>query len=210
MTNNASHKYKMKIKQLVFLGFLVGLLFSCKKDDNSPKTDPPCETEACELAKLPPVTTTGEGTFACLLNGKAWLSKAGEGTGKSAISGDYYNGITLTKGYLYGFSNQTNEENKLLESISIYTKNYSSKSNNEQTIWNGNSDAYSRYSNFEIDCEYDHNSLSTGQLFWLKFDTINGIMAGTFEFTTYFDSPYTGCDTIRVTHGRFDIDYFRN
>lgn len=34
-----------------------------------------------EIDKLPPITTSGEGSFACLLNGKAWLSIKGTSFG---------------------------------------------------------------------------------------------------------------------------------
>ena len=52
-------------------------------------------------------------------------------------------------------------------------------------------------------CRYEYEDLVEGTLTITHFDSINYIVAGTFEFTTTTE----GCDTIRVTNGRFDIPY---
>ena len=52
-------------------------------------------------------------------------------------------------------------------------------------------------------CEYDRDSTvyREGKLTITKFDLENQIISGTFEFT--LTKP--GCDTIKVTQGRFDM-----
>jgi hypothetical protein len=59
-------------KITLFLLLLPLLAMQCRKDKN----DCPEGDKACELAKLPPLTTEGKGTFGCLVNGKAWLPES--------------------------------------------------------------------------------------------------------------------------------------
>ena len=58
----------MKYQSLLFISLVLLLLSSsCKKDN---------------ISKLPPPTQTGENTFGCLVNGKAFVPKGYEGTGR--------------------------------------------------------------------------------------------------------------------------------
>ena len=52
-------------------------------------------------------------------------------------------------------------------------------------------------------CRYEPEETLSGTLTITHFDSINYIVSGTFAFTTATE----GCDTIRVTDGRFDIPY---
>ena len=52
-------------------------------------------------------------------------------------------------------------------------------------------------------CIYESENTLSGTLTITHFDSINYIVSGTFEFVTATE----GCDTIRVTDGRFDIPY---
>ena len=54
-----------------------------------------------------------------------------------------------------------------------------------------------------IRCRYEPENTLSGTLTITYFDEEEYIVSGTFEFTTATE----GCDTIRVTDGRFDIPY---
>lgn len=64
------------MKHLIYILTVLALplmALQCKKDN---PVEANCQGDiACELAKLPPATTEGKGTFGCLVNGKAWLPK---------------------------------------------------------------------------------------------------------------------------------------
>jgi len=70
---------------------------------------------------------------------------------------------------------------------------------------NDNKNKYAAFSDIEKQpiCFYETDSVQLGTLKITKLDTTNHIIAGTFEFTVWTEE----CDTIRVTDGRFDINY---
>jgi len=46
------------------------------------------------------------------------------------------------------------------------------------------------------------DTINSGTVEIIKFDTVNHIISGTFEFTVY----NAACDTIKITEGRFDVN----
>ena len=52
-------------------------------------------------------------------------------------------------------------------------------------------------------CNYSKENTLSGTLTITHFDNVEYIISGTFEFVTATE----GCDTVRVTDGRFDIPY---
>lgn len=56
---------------------------------------------------------------------------------------------------------------------------------------------------FSDECDFFEENTISGILTITKFDKVNYIISGTFEFTTALN----GCDTLRITDGRFDIKY---
>ncbi|MDU0369639.1 hypothetical protein ACFPAF_04475 [Hymenobacter endophyticus] len=52
-------------------------------------------------------------------------------------------------------------------------------------------------------CSYDGVNIRTGTLTLTRYDPVARIAAGRFAFTLY--EP--GCDTLRVTDGRFDVQF---
>jgi hypothetical protein len=52
-------------------------------------------------------------------------------------------------------------------------------------------------------CDYISENCFKGNIILSKIDRINYIVSGIFEFSTVV----TGCDTLKVTNGRFDIRY---
>ena len=54
-----------------------------------------------------------------------------------------------------------------------------------------------------IICYYDFENTFSGKVNFSKIDRINFIISGKFEFSTVTQD----CDTIRITDGRFDMQY---
>jgi hypothetical protein len=54
-----------------------------------------------------------------------------------------------------------------------------------------------------IFCFYEYSDTFNGFVEFSKIDEVNYIISGVFEFSTVTN----GCDTIRITDGRFDLQY---
>lgn len=193
------------MKKLFYVLILLPLLaMQCEKDEKQNNCGD--DNQQCELNKLPPITSTGQGTFACLLNGKAWLSKAGEYNilkPRYAFDADYFEGNLAIDGIRY-------DNDQAVDAIDLVTINYSAydgaiivlkKQNDGVAYYAGDSCYYGFF-----------NSEFNGLLKIIRFDSINRIVAGTFEFTTYIsknssEGSIENCDTIYVTDGRFDIAF---
>ncbi|UYZ58307.1 hypothetical protein [Hymenobacter latericus] len=165
------------------------LLTQCSKCKNDPQPKRPED-------QLPPATQTGANTFGCLVNGQPWTPQGNDGTGNYSIVCD--------PGYNYGLLN--------VATYRIYNKGTA-----HQTLgfYSDSVRAPGRYpityrsrhrGNF-IDrptrCEYfsrDAGTYSRGSFTITRLDLQAGIVSGTFDFTLV--KP--GCDTVKVTHGRFD------
>ena len=157
---------------------------SCKDDDPSP------------LEQLPPATQTGANTFGCLVNGQAYLPKGSNGTSNFVVlyDPDYRGGsldiLTYSRDershltISLGGNNISRVGNYNLSTASNSMAQYENRNNTTCRIfWSQEPDVYCR-----------------GQLFITKLDMTTGIISGTFEFTL----AKAGCDTIKVTQGRFD------
>jgi hypothetical protein len=193
-------------KHLIYILLLLPLLaMQCKKDTtHSLNNTAPCAPgdTLCELAKLPPITTTGANTFGCLLNGKAWISKPG-GYERN-VQGDYYNGeLTFSGGRYYN----SKYHDKII--IDFF------KSVRTDTMLHFTNDGSIRirYDKFyEEYCHYDNRTTSYfGILGIHRLDTINRIVSAEFEVTIVGDSydilteEFCYSDTNYITHGRADI-----
>lgn len=60
------------------------------------------------------------------------------------------------------------------------------------------------FNDLKSSCFYESGFEQIGTLTITKIDTVSHVIAGTFEFTVWTEE----CDTINVTDGRFDIDYY--
>jgi len=171
----------MTTKVLSFL--LILLLAQCDR----------CQEEVIpisEIDKLPPATQSGKFTFGCLVNGKAFVQKH-----SGVMNAIYQQGfIQIASGQEIGEISeginlvinlpQVNTPYKLpnfVESRALYRKRYKSGSY----------------------CYYDYNNTQSGHIILTRLDHQKFIVSGKFEFTTVLP----GCDTIRVTDGRFDMEY---
>ncbi len=175
----------MRTYNYITLSLLLALTAceGCKEDAPKPKT---------ELEKLPLATQEGKNTFGCLVNGKAWVAP----TSTDAIAV-----------YQLGFIQISGKRNKPFQqiSMSIYEKNNGELGTMSYPL-NKFPDSFADAS-FQKDdltsCEYESKNSLSGTVSLSKIDRTNYVVSGTFNFITISK----GCDTLKITNGRFDIRY---
>jgi len=180
----------MKRKLLLYLCLATLTQCSkCKRDDPTP-ADP--------AAALPPATQTGANTFGCLVNGQPYTPSGNNGTANYAVLYDpgFQGGSLQVRTYRYL------EQNKIqylvIGGINI---------NRTATFLIGRSNdagAFFTDDYRNAPCnDYDSSrsgTFSKGDLTITRLDLQAGILSGTFNFTL----AQPGCDTVKVTQGRFD------
>ena len=161
------------------------LLSACTKDDPDP------------ASQLHPATQTGANTVGCLLNGQPW-APVGNGTSRNFF-------IDYDTGYPGGLFNLSVE--KYLNSTpngAQYLSIYVNPMPQGGTYDLGNISLTSiSFSNPSVGCSYesrDADNYCQGTLTITRLDTQARIISGTFSFTL----AKPGCDTLKVTQGRFD------
>jgi len=170
--------------KIVWLLLLTGLLIGCQKQDPLPEV------------QLPPATQTGANTFGCLVNGQAWTPQGYTGSSNYSVYYDrtYRNGTLNVAAYRYEPGDQKSRQDIILFSDSIAaTGTYPlTIRNHQEALFYGNA----------TQCEFQQNGnhYRRGTLTITRLDLQAGIVSGTFAFTLY--KP--GCDSVRVTNGRFD------
>jgi hypothetical protein len=169
----------MTLQKIIPLLFIT-LLAACEgcKDDPTPKT---------ELEKLPPATQEGKNTFGCLVNGKAWVTE----TSIDAVVA-YQLDILQISACL--------NDKERDDCMSFYAFGDRSV---EVINLAQNQNAGVGFDSAETNCIYPSENAISGNLSITKLDETKLIISGTFEFTTVI----SGCDTIKVTDGRFDLTY---
>ena len=171
----------MKRKTYLLLLIPLLVLTSCFNDDNINKAP---------IDQLPPPTQSGKYTFGCLVNGEAmipnntmYMSAHYEGAGFIDIGGSM-------------------DKNELNQNITLIVVDPITM--NQRYNLNNYPNQVARYISFSENiptCYYDFENTYEGWIEFSKFDTINKIVSGTFEFSTVIEN----CDTISVTNGRFDL-----
>jgi hypothetical protein len=166
----------MKLISYIFACVFV-ILFACKDKENINPTD-----------DLPPETQTGQQTFGCIVNEKAWVPSVTFPLIRLGVS--YYQGFL-------GISAKLKTDSKY-QTISIGKTNVI-----KPGVYTLSKIVRSelRLIDFNTQCTYDTDSLNIGVLEMTRVDTINMIFSGRFHFKI----GVAGCDTIRVTDGRFDL-----
>jgi len=172
---------------------------------------------ACKRAlnpedQLPPETRTGANTFGCLIDGQPWIPNGGGGFSQTRPMIGGYIGqrdCHLTNYNVSIFTSKSDRTN-----LEIYLKNviqtgrYPLNKSTLTTSQNCNPENYALYmiDGKTID-DPDYNYITTTEYIGFvdvtRADTINRIVAGTFEFEA-IDKP-SGKE-IKVTQGRFDIN----
>ena len=161
------------MKKILLLLCLLPLLSttSCNTDDDNTPHNP--------IDQLPPLTTTGENTFGCLINGEAFIvSNTSQQVaiyqqGQLQFGG---NGITMILG----------------DPLTV------------ETLYDLNGQAeYLVDPNPQLGCHYEYEDAYDGYVIFSNIDTVNYIISGTFQFSSVNDD----CETINITNGRFDLQY---
>ncbi len=171
--------HKLIIMKKTFLVFiLLTTLSSCSKDDNK--------------QALPPATQTGAGTFACYVNGHAFIDTSGNfNCFYQFIDGEYFFGI-----------GGEDENHNVFDQI-ILSSNASEIEQGVEYILTCNepNNYYGEvaFTGQLLDATTCNTNL--GMMTITKLDFTNNIVSGTFTFDIIH--PYTG-EIIEIRDGRFD------
>jgi len=174
---------------ILLLSIAVGFTQCCKEKPNT----------STDIPGLPPATETGANTLGFLLNGVPWVPAGNNGTANLSIDFDpgFNNGIFGI--VAYNFHTPMSEQFLIgirdsLNFITIPTTiNLSKTSLFSISFKKGNCDYFNQLSN--VYC--------IGSLTINKLNRNEQIIAGVFDATLY--TP--GCDTIKITQGRFDMKF---
>lgn len=144
---------------------------------------------------LPAPTQEGKNMFGCKVNGEVWRPSGNNGTLNKEASYDY----DPEFGWFVNIRASRRKNKAPYQSIGFYINNVAAPG--EYVLDSINKRA-GRFIDFETNCIYDREvDYMRGKAIITKLDQVNRIVAGTFEFTV----AMPGCDTIRVTDGRFDL-----
>jgi len=140
---------------------------------------------------LPPATQCGANTFGCLVNGKVWVpEKVNSHPHTKKLHADWHDGTFV----VYG-SKVVDDQYVGL----VWLRVEDSLATEGTYALNNWTPGLGRFE--DTLCSYQTDTSWGGQLTITKFDRSNYIISGTFEFTVVA----TGCDTIQITEGRFDV-----
>ncbi len=176
------------LNKIIILPLLALLLVasSCKKDKVEPQ--------------LPAATMEGKNTFGALVNGKVWTPKGRPSTFQSNFD------VVYDPGYAGG-SLDIRVFRKVKDNPAFFEYMALGKTqvDHEGVYYWDNPELGTVYFTSES-CDYrrDADVYRVGKLEITKLDLTNGIISGKFEFTL----AKPGCDTVRVTEGRFDKKLF--
>lgn len=172
------------------------LLTQCSKCKDTPR--PKTEED-----KLPPITQEGKNTFGCLINGQAYTPQGYNGTSNFAVIYDtgFMGGSLDVRTYRYPGQQPNKSQHLVLGGINIRQvgtyrigTNYGTRVFFTDDYRTGNCGDYD---------SNESNISSTGELVITRLDAQAGIIAGTFSATL----AQTGCDTVKITQGRFDARF---
>lgn len=131
-----------------------------------------------------------------MLNGEAWTPKGFNGTPNYNVSYDpsYRNGTLNILTYRY-----PSEDDNDKQSMAIFSDSLTTPGIYHLTIIDHQEAVFL---DRKTGCQYlqGESHYRSGSLTITKLDLTKGIISGTFEFTL----AKPGCDTIKVTNGRFD------
>lgn len=161
---------------------------------------------ACD-EKLPEPTTKGANTFACKVNGEFWIADASRSFSGKKLSLLYQFDRSKKNFVLYAtrITKKSNTHIQLtLEDVRSTGTQYFAFDTNPYPgeLHYRNHAVYDEYKPNQKD--YMTNTHYTDSITFTRVDTINHIIARTFEFTA---ENFDGLgEIVEVTDGRFDID----
>jgi len=167
-----------------------------------------CSEEPQENLTLPPITTTGENTFGCLIDGHRLIPRDGTGTfmgpdhAMNMYAGGVYPDYSYQRLHVRNFISN-NGILKLHFDNGAYSYGTGDFDINES---NGSDDMYAN-ENINIRCRWNNQWYSSienaGIITFLKNDIETSIIAATFSCTVQNEENPN--DIIEITDGRFDI-----
>lgn len=183
----------MKPFNRYYLLFVCVLAFAYCKKQKIILPQPPVE-------QLPAATQEGKNTCGFLVNGKLWLPKGKLGNGQPNLDWWYDPAYRNGTFNIHG-SRSENQGDSLFTSFGIGISNCTTTG---IYMLNRTAAGIAMYSNYYKNCIYYTQDTLPGHNSYInitKFDLQNRIISGTFQFSMV--KP--GCDTTRITEGRFDI-----
>jgi hypothetical protein len=144
---------------------------------------------------LPPATQTGANTIGCLVNGQPWTPQGFDGSSNYSISYDQRGGVFDLRTYRYQQEPNNNYQYIILEASRLYA----SKSYSFQDSINTKAAIDDRLTGCDLS-SHEQGTYHKGTLTITRFNLNASIISGTFDFVL----AKPGCDTVRVTQGRFD------
>ena len=185
------------MKAILILVLWLPLAVGCKKKDPEPQ--------------LPPATQTGANTFGCLVNGQLWLP---EGKPNFFSSNLYVNyNPPSYRGGGVGVIAHKYKKGEVDQILSVGVDSvvkYGIATYQLKCIVSGpySSGGIGNFEDYIRNCDYfcnrDGAILLNGTCRITKFSLPDNVVAGTFAFTL----AKPGCDTIKVTDGRFDMKLY--
>ena len=170
------------------------LLISCGDDDNN-NADP--------IDQLPPLTNTGENTFGCLIDGRAFTPQGGGLGGPSR--GASYQFIYNDGDSYYNFQVFGTRFSDPTENITINLNLQNFNALQEGVIYPisvyEDGTAVGLYFDSNAN-RYETTHTHTGTLTITHYDYDNRIISGTFEFEVEVEG-----EIVKITDGRFDMDF---
>ena len=166
------------------------LLTQCSKCKNDPRPVDP-------VSQLPPATQTGANTFGCLVNGQAYTPSGYNGTPNYAVVYDpgFQGGTLDVRSYRYPAPGKS-------QYLVVGGVNISRTGTYPFSPAQAGAFFTDEFRSSPCD-DYHSNragTTSTGSITLTRLDLQAGVISGTFAFTL----AQPGCDTIKVTQGRFD------
>ena len=177
------------MNKLLLSIFLLVQLAGCKVKDPFPKSPPP----ANPLDQLPPATQTGQYTFGCLVDGRAWLP-----------AGSPLNGPLVTASYasrnLVVVANGASKVNGVVSGGIMHIE-INAISIPGRYILAKKDTSFVRYDTGQ--CVFTTDALHPATVEITRLDLVARIVSGRFAFT--LDTP--GCGQVIVSDGRFDARF---
>ncbi len=160
------------------------VLTSCNNDDQP--QDP--------VDALPPITQTGENTFACLINGKPFFSSRDRRVSYTVANGAYTFGV-----------NGSRRDDIGLRTISIQGIDVGPLMEGTYTLKSEVSGNFSAIYGIDGGITLDTGTTdeNPGLLTITRFDLQEFIVSGTFEFSAKDEEG----NTLNFTNGRFDLKF---